>query len=337
MAEVTGLRAPIGPADQLPSAGNTPLLEIPLVVGGIPRHLRLKAEWLNPCGSIKDRTAEALLASVADWVDPRVGVIESTSGNLGLALAQRCRGLGFPFTAVVDPRSSGWLVRGMRDCGARIICVDQPDGVGGYLLSRLATVRRLCEEDPRLTWTNQYQNPANPAAHERTAAELSGQASSLQAVFAAVSTGGTLCGIDRFARRTGQPWRAVGVDVHGSVALGGTPGPRCLSGIGSSRRSEFVPPGPDAPTAELVSTDEALACCDWAEREFAIGLGSSSGATLAAALRQMRADRSLIDVACICPDGAERYRETAFDPEWRRLLGVRPDRAWRELAADVRW
>lgn len=264
-------------------------------------------------------------------------MIESTSGNLGLALACRCQAMGLPFTAVVDPRTGPSLVRGMLGYGARLVCADQSDGAGGYLLSRLATVRRLCAEDPRLLWTNQYENPANPAARETTAAELAVQAPGLQAVFVPVSTGGTLAGIHQFGQRTGQVWQMVGVDVHGSVALGGQAGPRNLSGIGSSRRSNFKLSGPGAPRAEFVSTGETLACCDWAEREFGIGLGGSSGAALAAALRRMQSDSTLTDLVCICPDGAERYQHSIYDAGWRAPHGAQARRAWLELAAGIRW
>ncbi|MFL6161980.1 MAG: pyridoxal-phosphate dependent enzyme [Jatrophihabitantaceae bacterium] len=312
----------------------TPLIDIPLMVAGVPRLLRLKAEWSNPCGSIKDRTATALLATVVDRLDPRAGVIESTSGNLGLALAAGCAELGVPFTAVVDPRASNWLVNRMHDLGAIIVHSDVADQAGGYLLSRIATVRAMCLENPGLVWTNQYENEANPRAHERTGAELAAQAPRVQAIFVPVSTGGTLAGIQRYGAQQGLAWRAIGVDVHGSVALGGIPGPRVLSGIGASHRSYFFPTA-GVSDVERTSTEDAIACCDWAGQALGLSLGASAGAALAAALRRMRSNPELREAACICPDGADRYQETVYDIGWRKFHDIRPERAWAELGTGV--
>lgn len=316
--------------------GATPMLDVPLLVDGRPRLLRLKAEWNNPWGSIKDRTAAALFASVVERVDPRAGVIESTSGNLGLALAALCAAHDVRFTAVVDPRASAPLVQRIRELGARVIESTELDGAGGYLLSRLATVRTELARIPRLVWTNQYENPANPAAHMATGAEVSVQAPGAQAVFVPVSTGDTLAGIQRHARQHQMPWRGVGVDLHGSIALGGRAGPRLLSGIGASRRSSFLPVGgPLTPEVEHVTTDEVVAACDWVGREVGVGVGASTGAAVAAALRRMRADPALTDVVCLCPDGADRYQTTVYSAEWRARHAIQPATTWARLEAGI--
>ena len=294
----------------------TPVLTFGLRVAGVERRLHLKAEWCSVFGSSKGRTAASLMASVLDRVDPQSGIIESTSGNLGLALAELCAQAGIPFTAVVDPRTNSVLVTRMRAVGASIVESTTEDGHGGYLLSRLKVVQEALRRDPRLVWTNQYGNPANPAAHcAGTAPELAAQVNTAQQVFVPVSTGGTLAGFRWHADANSPGWRCVGVDMVGSAALGGVAGERMLPGIGASRRSTFLPhAGVDA---EYVSPAEAVAACEWAGEALGVGIGGSAGAAVAAAVRRMQRCRWLIEVACICPDGAQPYRETIFSPAWR--------------------
>ena len=317
MGEVTRPTTP--PAGAAPP---TPVLTYAIRVAGIVRRLHLKAEWYGAGGSSKGRTAAALLRSVRARVDPQAGIIESTSGNLGAALAELCAAEGVPFTAVVDPRTNRELVARMRALGAAIIEATTGDGHGGYLLSRLDIVRSELERRPRLIWTNQYQNPANPAAHATgTAPELAAQAPDAQLVLIPVSTGGTLAGFQAHARTHGPGWRCVGVDMVGSAALGGCPGERVLPGIGSSRRSTFLPPIAGA-GAELVTPAEAIAAGVWTAEALGVGVGGSAGAAVAAALRRMEADHRLTEVACVCPDSARAYQETLYSASWRDAHGL---------------
>ncbi|MFD0592372.1 pyridoxal-phosphate dependent enzyme [Catellatospora coxensis] len=121
--------------------GNTPLVVVRLRVGGRAATLRLKLESFNPCGSMKDRTAVALYDSVADKLDPAVGIVESTSGNLGVALASLARANRVRFTAVVDPRVPSAALHELRRLDATLVLVDEEDGRGGYLMNRLRRVR----------------------------------------------------------------------------------------------------------------------------------------------------------------------------------------------------
>ncbi|MGW0393050.1 pyridoxal-phosphate dependent enzyme [Streptomyces sp. NPDC003042] len=308
-----------------PGAGGpapTPVVRLRLNVDGTPRMLWLKLEAYNSYGSIKGRTALALWYDVADRVDPRAGLVESTSGNLGLALAAIAAAHRVPFTAVVDPRTSAALLHDVRALGARVITVEAPDGAGGFLLNRLSRVQDLLAGQPKLVWPNQYANPANPAAHATgTAPELHRQTGGgPMSVLVAVSTGGTLAGFRDYVVAAGAPWELVGVDVSGSAALGGAPGARLLSGIGSSRPSAFLPQG-HRPTV-YVRPEEAVAATVWLYETIGIGVGPSAGALLAAALRLFRADARRTSAACLCPDGADRYLDTVFSRDWRREHGM---------------
>ncbi|GAA2634299.1 pyridoxal-phosphate dependent enzyme [Streptomyces axinellae] len=300
----------------------TPVIPVRLFVEGVPRTLWLKLESYSPYGSIKGRTALALWDDVAERVDPDAGIIESTSGNLGLALAAVTAAHRVPFTAVVDPRASASVLHSVRTLGARVVTVDRPDGAGGYLLSRLAYVEGRVRRERRLVWPNQYTNPANPRVHAlSTAPELHSQVPEEPLdVLIAVSTGGTLAGFRDFAATTATGWRLTGVDLAGSAALGGDLGPRLLSGIGASRPSRYLPE--DFGPAVRVTSGEAVRACLWLLRTTGLALGPSSGALVAAALALFRAAPERADIACVCPDGADRYADTVYSPAWRHRNGL---------------
>ncbi|MEV5242977.1 pyridoxal-phosphate dependent enzyme [Streptomyces cinnamoneus] len=302
----------------------SPVVDLQLSVDGRPVTLWLKLESHNPHGSVKGRTALALWEDVAGRVDARFGIIESTSGNLGLALAALAAAHRIPFTAVVDPRSSTSLVDAVRALDGRVVTVDEPDGAGGYLLSRLAHIERRLAAQPRLVWPDQYANPASPAVHAReTAPELRAQIhEGPVSVLIAVSTGGTLAGFRDYVVAARPDWELVAVDVVGSAALGGASGRRVLSGIGASRPSAFLPGG-HRPTVR-VTPQEAVSACLWLAGATGIGVGGSSGALIATALRLFRGTPRRTAVACLCPDGADRYLDTVYSAPWRNRQGLVP-------------
>jgi N-(2-amino-2-carboxyethyl)-L-glutamate synthase len=301
--------------------GNTPIVQLDLNVNGVERLLGLKLEAYNPCGSLKDRVAQGLIDEVADQVHREVGIIESTSGNLGVAMAAICNQRGINFNAVVDPHASPLLIERMRRLGSVVTIIDEPDPSGGYLMNRLQYVRGQLAARPGLVWTNQYESDENPKAHSlSTAPELLRQVSGSTTVFVPVSTGGTLAGFSRFAEAKNLAWRLIGVDVAGSAALGATAGPRVLSGIGASRPSYFL--NLDKVESVYVHAAEAISACMWLADCAGVDVGGSSGATVAAALRVLRSDPQLCDLVCICPDGADRYLTTIYQLDWREAHGV---------------
>jgi 2,3-diaminopropionate biosynthesis protein SbnA len=308
--------------------GLTPLAKIVLTLAGSDRLVHLKLEGANPHGSLKDRTAVSLVDDLERRGLLQRGsiIVESTSGNLGVALAAVARGRGYRFLAVVDPKTTPENLDRLRRLGARIELVQTPDEAGGYLLSRLERVGELCASSSRLVWPDQYTNPANPRAHEHgTGPELLEQLDSdLDLVLVPVSTGGTLAGIARFLRRESPATRIVAVDALGSIALGGRPGPRLLTGIGASRRSSFV-------SADLyddrvlVADADAFAFCHALAACTGIRVGGSSGAALAACARLLANEAELGRVACLCPDRGDSYESTIYDDGWLRRHGIDPD------------
>jgi cysteine synthase len=150
--------------------GNTPLQTINLTIQGMRRTIHWKLERLNPTQSMKDRTAYALIQALDDQgkLCNSSTVVESTSGNLGVAMARLCQLKGYKFLAVVDPKTTVENLAKLQTFGAQVHIVTHLDKNGGYILSRLAYIQRILAEQPGYIWTNQYDNPANPLIHYRS-------------------------------------------------------------------------------------------------------------------------------------------------------------------------
>lgn len=300
----------------------TPMLELAVTVAGRRRQLYLKLEGHSRWNSIKGRTALALMASIAHRLGDTSTVVESTSGNLGVALAGTCADLGVAFTAVVDTRLPPRLAARMQFLGARVLMIENT-GDGKYLQHRIARVRQLLAEDHQAVWTNQYDNRANVAVHRWwTGPELGRQLpQKARVVFAPISTGGSFTGIHDYLACDHPEIDCVAVDVRGSTIFGGPPAARLITGIGASKPSTFL----DAnalPAHVMVSDAEAISACRTLAHDTGIGVGGSSGAVLVGCLRFLR-DRPDIEAAvCICPDLAANYEETLYNDDWLSRSGL---------------
>ncbi|WP_422769353.1 pyridoxal-phosphate dependent enzyme [Plantactinospora sp. WMMC1484] len=304
---------------------NTPLRHLRVGYRGGVGTAWLKLEKHNPTGSIKYRTALGLLAGLSrrEPLGPDAAIIESSSGNLGAALAEISRRAGWRFVAVVDPKAPPPLRVRLTEHGAEVVMVDTEDEHGGFLLNRLATVRRMLREDPTLRWTDQYHSPAGAEIHRTsTVPELLGQTGGrITAIFVALSTGGTIVGVGEGLRRHLPGLKVYAVDVDGSVAAGGTGHPHLLSGIGASRRSTLMHPSHYTRLCRVRDID-AIAMCRLFRRRTGIGLGASSGAVLCAVLRATAKGASLGTPVVICPDGDTSYQATVYADEWLSRHGV---------------
>ncbi|MEQ9093883.1 MAG: pyridoxal-phosphate dependent enzyme, partial [Miltoncostaeaceae bacterium] len=152
----------------LGAVGATPLVRLRRYLGPAGPQVWAKLEAANPGGSAKARPAAAMVADALErgLLAPGGTVVESTSGNMGVGLAQACRYHGLSLICVVDTRATAGNVRAMRALGARVVVVSEPDpATGDLLVARLAEVARLLGEQPGAYWPDQYANPANPAAH----------------------------------------------------------------------------------------------------------------------------------------------------------------------------
>jgi len=298
--------------------GSTSMSRIAINSGNKSAIAHLKLETENPGGSIKDRTALGLILDAINRGTLTAGkkVIESTSGNLGAAAAYICSELGFPFIAVIDPKTTSENVEKIKAYGATVVCIDQQDETGGYLLNRLRYIKSRLQTEPDLVWLNQYESMANVEAHYiSTAPEIWMQMrGKIDVIFVAVSTGGTLAGISRHIRKLSPLTKIIAVDALGSIALGGQPGPRYLTGIGASRHSSFIESS-DYSEVIHVTDPQAFGACLAVRDRTGLSLGGSSGAVVWAAvewLKREKADR----IVCLCPDGGENYGQTIFKSEW---------------------
>ncbi len=301
----------------------TPLCPVTVLVRDRPRAILLKLEGLSPAGSIKGRTARFLVDALA--VEGRLGpgttLIESTSGNLGVGLAIVAAARGYRFHAVVDPKVPTAALKRMRHLGATVEMVADADPNGAYLGARLARVHERCASSDTFVWTDQYGSDANPRAHEMgTGPEVLAQAGVVDAVFAAVSTGGTAAGLARFFSVVSPSTRTIAVDVEGSVVFGGAPGPRLLTGLGSAQRSRFLPPG--LVEAMIVSDEQAIRACRALWACSGIKVGGSSGAVIAACSRYLARHPEVERAVCVCADGGENYADTIYDDAWLERHGI---------------
>ena len=296
----------------------TPIVDIMLKIGSRWRKVGLKLESHNPSGSIKYRTACGLITALeaSGRLAPGTHLVESTSGNLGVALAFLGQVRGYRFTAVTDPKADPVVLERIQSMGAAVISVREPDETGGFLLSRLAMIRQLLAEDQASIWPNQYQNPANPEIHyHETAPEICRQRPGMDAVFIAASTGGTLAGIGRYLRSASPSVKVVGVDIRGSRVFGFPSGKRLITGIGSSRPSLFLRPS-DYDDVAIVDDQEAITACHYLQDNLGLGLGGSAGAVVAACARYLKTHPEIAQPVCICPDGSANYLNTLYSHAW---------------------
>lgn len=278
----------------------------------------LKLESLNPAGSIKFKTAIGLIDALeeSNAIGPDSILIESSSGNLGVALSVICAERGYRFACVVDPNVNIQNVRYMAALGATIIKVTAKDANGGFLGSRIACIRSLVAKDPRYIWINQYENPANPAIHAHlTAQAIERNFARIDYLFIGAGTCGTLMGCVRQITRTRPTTKIIAVDSLGSVTFGLPPDQRYIPGLGSSQESKLFRRD-DLHALIAVPEAAAVSACRFLARTHGLLAGGSTG-TVLAGLWHCREWFSPGDVVvAIAPDGGERYLETIYSDEW---------------------
>ena len=278
-----------------------------------------KLELMNPSGSMKDRSAAYIVErGLADGsIAPESQLIESSSGNFGIALATAARVHDLDFTCVVDPKTTPANLRILRQLGARVELVTEPDDHGCYLDARLARVAELCRELPNGIWINQYANERSWQAHYHgTAGEILADLDRpLDCLVAPVSTTATLLGLARRLRGTFPRLRVIAVDAAGSVIFGGPPGPRHVPGLGAGRRPELLAPG-EIDEVVYVTDREAVAGCRALAASEGILAGGSSGAVVAAIERLRPRLPGHWQVLTVLPDRGDRYLDQVYDDAW---------------------
>ena len=318
----------------LAAIGNTPLIRLRRLLPEARFQLFGKLEALNPGGSIKDRPALVILEGAlrTGVIGPETVVIESSSGNMGVGLAQACRYYGLRFLCVVDIKTSAANLRVLRAYGAEIDLVEQPDPESGeFLQARLNRVRELLAIIPGSFWPNQYANLQNPASHYSTtmqeiACALDGKVDFL---FVATSTCGTVRGCVEYVRQFGLPTRVIAVDAVGSLIFSDVKAKRLVPGLGAGLRPPLCESLSIDECVHVTDIDCVVGCRRLVSRE-AILAGGSSGGVLAAVERLQDQIPAGANCVAILPDRGERYLETLFDDDWvREHLGT-IEHLWRE-------
>lgn len=300
--------------------GRTPLVSLRRMFAEPGVEVLAKLELMNPGGSMKDRSARSIVTGgLADGsLPPGAHLVESSSGNFGVAVAMVARLHGLRFTCVVDPKASAATVAVMRGLGAEVDTVTEPDAAGGYLGTRISRVHELLATRPDTVWINQYANERNWLAHYHgTGAEIADDLlHTPTALVGAVSTTGSLLGCSRRLREAFPSMGVVAVDAHGSVLFGGgPPGPRDLPGIGSSRVPELQSPAEVDRVVHVGDREAALAARELLATE-AIFAGGSSGSVLAAIRRLLPELPRPCRVVTLLPDRGDRYLDRIWDDAW---------------------
>ena len=282
-----------------------------------PHKVILKLEGFSITGSIKLKTALFLLDSLEQMGGLKKGdhIIESSSGNLGLALSMLCAARGYRFTCVSDPNMSPNTADLIKSYGAELLVVTSLDGNGGYLETRLALIRAMMVQNPLLRWPNQYENYANVRAHYcLTGPEIVAEVGCPDYVFVGVGTTGTLGGVARYLRERSPNTTIVAVDSIGSVTFGFESGRRRIPGIGTSTPPKLRE---HAEFDELMMVDEKdtiQTCRLLASR--GILLGGSTGTVLHAVKQYSGRFRPQACIVAISPDLGDRYADTIYNDTW---------------------
>lgn len=314
----------------LSAVGRTPIVPLRKIYPDLPFHLFAKLESLNPGGSIKDRPALEILRNAIEGgeVHRDTVIIESSSGNMGIGLAQACSYFGLRFLCVVDVKTSRQNRELLEIYGAEIDCITEPDPETGELLpARLRRVRELMARHKDAFWPNQYASEHNSGAHFRTTMQevVAAFDHKLDFILCATSTCGTVRGCGEYVREHGMSTRVVAVDSVGSLIFSDHKGPRYLPGMGAGLR----PPLCDLRFIDehvLVSDLECILACRRLVRSEGILAGASSGG-LIAAVGKLR-ERIPAGATCVLvlPDRGERYIDTVYSDAWvREHFGDVPD------------
>lgn len=279
-----------------------------------------KLEFLNPGGSVKDRSARFIIEQgLRDGtITPQTHLLESSSGNFGIALAMVANIYGLAFTCVVDPKISPANRHILHQFGARVEMVHEPDDQQGYLKTRIQRVQDLLKCIPHSQWINQYANELNWKAHYYgTADELCQQLEEPpDCLVVAVSTTGTLMGMARRLRENYPAIRVIAVDAAGSVIFGAPAGPREIPGIGSSHVPELLH-REEIDEVIVVNDQEAVRGCQQLVAREGILAGGSSGAVIAAIQKLLpRISTPTYRVITLLPDRGDRYLDMVYDDTW---------------------
>jgi cysteine synthase A len=291
----------------LQAVGNTPLIKLGKMSSG---NVFVKADFLNPGGSIKDRVAKHIIESAEKEgkLKPGMTIIEATSGNTGIGLTLVGVQKGYRVLCVMPENMSEERKKIIQAFGGEIVF----SSAEGSLPACLKKIQEITQPAPETFFVaNQFGNPHNPEIHyEQTGPEIwEDMKGDVDIFVAGVGSGGTLQGIGKYLKEKKSSVKIVAVEPKNSAALlGREPGLHHIQGIGDG----FIPDVLDVNLVDMVFTvsdDEAIDTTRRLSHEEGLLVGTSSGANVFAALHM---DNGHNRVVTILPDRAERYFSTAL-------------------------
>lgn len=293
--------------------GHTPLLQINKLSAkaGAKARILAKLEYFNPAGSIKDRAAYSMIieAEKAGTLKPSATIIEPTSGNTGVGLAMVAAVRGYKLILTMPETMSLERRRLLQARGAELVLTPGSTGMAGAV----AKAEELRDQIPGSVILQQFDNPANPLAHEKTTALeiLEDTDNQVDFLVAGVGTGGTISGTAKALKAKLPHLKAIAVEPASSPLLsGGQAGPHKIQGIGAN----FIPGNFNKEVVDEIITitnDDAMETARALSAQEGLLVGISSGAAMAAALqvaqRPENVDKTIV---VILPDTGERYLST---------------------------
>ncbi len=299
-------------SDIIKTIGKTPLVRLNRMTKGLEAEISAKLESFNPSGSVKDRIGVAMIeaAEQEEKITPgKTTLIEATSGNTGIALASVSASRGYRLVLTMPENVSEERKKILSFLGAEIVLTPKEKGMRGAI----EKARELAKEDPNSFILNQFENLANPLAHERTTGpeiwkDTEGK---IDILVAGVGTGGTITGTSRYLKKKKLGIKIIAVEPTSSPVLsGGKPGSHRIEGIGAG----FIPKVLDRSLIDEVfqaSDEEAFKAARRLAKEEGILAGISSGAAVHASLEVgKRKENKEKLIVVILPDTGERYLST---------------------------
>jgi cystathionine beta-synthase len=327
----------------LEAIGKTPLVRLNRVAKDVPPQVYVKAEYLNPGGSMKDRIAVSMIddAERKGLLRPGGTIVEGTSGNTGMGLALVAAVRGYKIVFTITDKQSREKIDLLKAFGAEVIVCPtavEPEDPRSYY----SVAKKLAREIPNSFYPNQYENQANPDAHYWTTGPEIWQDSEGKVTHfvCGIGTGGTATGVGRFLKEQNSNVQVIGVDPFGSLfyeyAKTGQVGKAhtyVVEGIG-----EDILPG----TLDFSVLDDVLQvddeeCFLWARRlakREGIFTGGSGGGCISGALRVAKNCKASDFVVALLPDSGTRYLSKIFNDGWMREHGY-ADTEVTLTAADV--
>lgn len=325
------------------AVGNTPIVKLNRVSEGLAADIYVKCEYLNPGGSHKDRVGIHMIRDAeAAGLRPGGVIVEATSGNTGVGLAQVAAIRGYSCVFVMPDKMSQEKIDTLRAYGAKVIVCPtavEPDDPRSYY----SVAKRVSEETPNCFYANQYHNQSNPNAHmASTGPEIWEQVGHELDVFVTgLGTGGTITGVGKYLKKKKPDIKLVGVDPVGSLYYGYIKDKRLtkafpykVEGIGE----DFFPSTINLniiDDVEQVDDKECFLMTRDLVRKEGLFVGGSCGAAVAGAIKYAKRVNKKQNILVLLPDGAGKYISKIFNDDWMRENGFLEDTPGLGTVADM--